>query len=83
LAFLVRARYPSSGKQHSLEVGWRRKTSTEESPKGCGDPGFGYRIEPPPDISPRRLISRPDREDDPSGEGRHPGDHAVVEEVMP
>jgi hypothetical protein len=58
LAFLVRARYPSSGKQHSLEVGWRRKTSTEESPKGCGDPGSGYRIEPPPDISPRRLISR-------------------------
>jgi hypothetical protein len=37
----------------------------------------------PPDISPRRLISRPDREDDPSGEGRHPGGHAVVEEVMP
>lgn len=23
-----------------------------------GDPGSGYRIEPPPDISPRRLISR-------------------------
>jgi hypothetical protein len=50
--------------------------TSEESPKGCGDPGSGYRIEPPPDISPRR-------EDDPSGEGRHSGDHVVVEEVMP